>query len=82
MSKMVRISESSYEKLKKLEKAIGISKQSILEQALEKVAREQIFKQVSKSYEAIYAGPEAKKEFEEELAAWDTTLEDGLDDEW
>jgi hypothetical protein len=43
--------------------------------------RAAILEQVNASYAALRADPEAWQEYQAELAAWDVTLADGLDDD-
>ena len=47
----------------------------------ERLRRERILQATSKAYEALANDPEAWAEETEELAAWDITLADGLDED-
>lgn len=81
MSKMLRINEKIAEQLKELTKSTSLSRQKIVERALEKFSREQFLKQANREYEALKKDPKAYKEYLDEMAEWDTTLLDGLEDE-
>ncbi len=80
MSKLIRIDESTLQKLKRLEKDTGLSKQAILHQAVDNFLREKILRGINDAYEALRQDPEAWKEELEERALWDVTLSDGLED--
>lgn len=54
--------------------------QQILEVALEQYRRRQFLEALNAAYAAMHADPKAQAEEAEELALWDTTLADGLDD--
>lgn len=81
MSKLVRISDSSYEKLNHIAKRSGISKQDLLDKAIKNYEREAILKQASEAYDTLRNNPQAWQEEQEERELWDTTLQDGLEDE-
>lgn len=78
MSKLIRISQSSYDKLSDLEEALGKTKQQVIEKALKELEREQFFKRVNEEY---IKNPELLKEEKVLMEEWDVTLLDGLDDE-
>lgn len=80
MTKIVRISKNAYDKLNKLEVEIGASKQVIIEQALDKLMRENLIKRANKAYEKLKSNPQAWQEELEERATWESTITDGLED--
>ncbi len=77
----MRINIDTYDKLSQLAQDLGISKQRILDQALEKLRREKLFEKANKAYEAIQKDPKAWQEELDERALWDTTLSDGLEND-
>ncbi len=81
MSKIIRISKNAYERLNQLEEDMGASKQSIIEKALDRLARENLLKKANEAYEALRSDPEAWAEELRERGEWDVTLLDGLEDE-
>ncbi len=81
MTKLVRMGVDTYEKLTQLSKKSGISKQRVLDMALERYKRDQIMDEANRAYEAIKKDPAAWKEELDERALWDIALADGLDDE-
>lgn len=80
MSKLVRISKIAFEQLSQLAEDMGASKQIIIEQALGKLARENLLRRGNEAYAALKQNPELWKEELEEREEWDVTLEDGLKD--
>lgn len=80
MSKLIRISESAFEKLRQLEEASGKSKQTIIENILEKAMRENLLKKGNEAYERLRQDPKAWQEELEERQAWEQANNDGLED--
>lgn len=80
MSKMLRIDESLLKKLDDLSKDYGKSKKYILEKSLEIFEREQFLKKTNEEYELLIKNEQFIKEMNEDLEAWDSTLNDGLED--
>lgn len=81
MSKLILISEEACLRLNHIAKRTGSSKQLIIDEAIERLERENILNQVNEAYASQKKDPEKLREFEEEMALWDVTLSDGLDDE-
>lgn len=81
MSKILRVSEEAYSKLHQIALKSGSSKQEILDQALQNLERENILKQANEAYAAVKKDPKLWQEQQEELALWETSLADGLEDE-
>lgn len=79
MSKLVRISQGTYNKLSELVKEMGSSKQEILDQALEKLSRELFLKGVSEDYERLRSNPTSWQDYLEERAEWES-INDKLED--
>lgn len=81
MSRLIRVSEEAYIKLNQIVKRTGFSKQLIIDEAIERLERDYILKKANEAYANLKDDPEALREFKEEMALWDVTLSDGLDDE-
>lgn len=80
MSKLIRISESAFEKLRQLELESGDSKQTIIENVLERLMRENLLKKGNEAYEELRRNPEAWQNELEERKIWEQTDNDGLED--
>jgi hypothetical protein len=81
MSKILRISDEAYSKLHHITKKTGLSNQEAIDKALQNLERETILKQANEAYAAVKKDPVQWREHLEEIALWETTLEDGLKDE-
>jgi len=81
MSKLVRVSDESYSKLNSITKATGISRQDILDAALKQWEKDTLLRQANDAYAAMQQNSEEWAEEQRELALWDVTLKDGLEDE-
>ncbi len=81
MSKLIRVSEESFLKIHDMARRMGISKQDIIDEALDKLERTNIMKQANEAYARLRQDPQAWKEEIEERALWDITLKDGLEDD-
>ncbi len=81
MSKLMRISDSTVEKLESLSKLTGQSKQKLMDQAVILYTYEQTLRMANQQYAALKKDPKAWKEMQEEREEWDITLKDGLDDD-
>ena len=81
MSRLIRVSNTAYSKLDKIAENTGFSRQEVIDKAVENLERDLIFKQANEAYEAVKKDKKLWEEEQEELALWDTTLEDGLKDE-
>ncbi len=81
MSKIIRISQAAYEKLNQLEGELGMSKQSVIEKALDRLVRENLLKKSNEAYLALRKDPQALAEELEERSIWDSAVADGLEEE-
>jgi hypothetical protein len=81
MSKLIRVSDESYSKLKSIVKTTGASQQDIIDAALKNWERDLILKQANEAYMMLRKNDKEWAEEQEELQAWDATLNDGLEDE-
>lgn len=80
----IRVPVETRDLLNRLARTSGTSMQQVLETALEQYRRRQFLEALNTAYAALQADPQAQAEEAAELALWDTTLLDGLDDqeEW
>lgn len=76
----IRVSTETRELLNRLAQNSGTSMQHVLDTALEQYRRRQFLEALNTAYAALQADPQAQAEEAEELAAWDGTLLDGLED--
>jgi len=74
----VRVSEATRDLLRKLAAREGGSMQAVLEKALEAYRRREFLEGVNRGYAALRADPEQWADLEDERAAWDVTIADGL----
>lgn len=81
MSKILRVSDEAYSKLDQIAISTGSSKQDIIDKALENLERETFLKQANEAYAAMKKDPNQWREHLEEIAIWEATLADGLEDE-
>lgn len=81
MSKMTRISDATNAHLDDLCKETGKTRQSLIDEAVERLSRQYFLKKANAAYEKLHRNKKAQKESLEEQALWETTLEDGLADE-
>jgi len=81
MSKLMRINDSTVEKIEELSKITGQTKQKIMDRAITIYSYEQMLKKANEQYAILKSDPQAWKEMQHEREAWDTTLMDGLKDD-
>jgi hypothetical protein len=74
----VRVSESTHRALRRLIAVSGKSMTAVLERAVDRFEREQLFAEADAAWAAIQADPAAMAEIEAEQRLWDQTLMDGL----
>ncbi len=79
-SNTVRIDSSTHKTLQKLSAQTGQKMQEILGEAIELYRRKLFLEKANAAFAALKADPQAWKEEQEERAAWDVTLLDGLKD--
>ncbi len=83
MSAMVRVTDETHAALRDLSRELDEPMQEVLARAVEEYRRHRILELSNQAYAALRADPMALQEIQEELAAWDSTLADGLEaDEW
>lgn len=79
-STTVRISREARESLQKLSERTGRKLQDLLDEAVERYRRELFLKEANAAFAALRADKAAWAEEEEERAAWEGTLADGLEE--
>ncbi len=77
----VRVSETTHKALQALSSKEGKTMQDIIDKAIEDYRRKNFLEGLSQDFQALQEDPEAWKEHEEEMALWDNTLQDGLENE-
>lgn len=80
-SATVRISEQSHHWLRELAAQSGESMQAVFDKALEQYRRQQFLEKCHAAYCVLQQDPAAWADYQQEFAAWDATLLDGLEPE-
>lgn len=80
----IRIKESSRDILRDLAEQEGLPMQTILERAIESYRRQIFLTELNNAYATLHDDRKSWTEVEQERAAFDSTLEDGLgsDEMW
>jgi len=73
-----RISPPAHQLLRQLAREAGLPMQVVIENALELYRRQRFLEATNRAFQALRADTEAWRAEEEERAAWDTALADGL----
>jgi hypothetical protein len=76
----VRISERTYQSLRTLSDQRAESMQSVLDKAVEAYRRQRFLEELNSAYAALREDAPAWSELQEELAAWEATTGDGLEE--
>jgi hypothetical protein len=77
---MIRVSTDTRDLIMKLAKENQTSLGELVDVAVRRMERDQFWQQYNEDYERLKADPGAWKDYQDELQAWDATLQDGLDD--
>ena len=80
-SSTVRIDSSTHKVLQSLSAQTGRKMQEIMSVAVELYRRQLFLEKVNAAFAALKTDPQAWKEEQEERAAWDAALLDGLKDD-
>lgn len=75
----IRIRPESHKALKAIAAMTGHSLQDELDRAIEQRRRSLYLEGLSADYAALAENPKAMKEFQKEIALWDSTNNDGLE---
>lgn len=80
----IRIPVETHQKLRELAKKEHKGLGEIVDEAIDAWEMEQIWRQAEAAHARLRADPEAWKEWQDEIALWDSTLMDGIpaDDEY
>ena len=75
----VRITRKSKELLKELSRDTGTPMVEVLDSAIEDYRRRMVLEETNRAYGRLRSGSKDRNGLDPELAAWDTTLADGLE---
>jgi predicted transcriptional regulator len=81
MTTTVRISATAHEILKEESRATGRSMQAVLEDAIEHFRRRRFIADVNAAYSRVREDEQAWREVLNEREAWESTIDDGLNDD-
>lgn len=76
----IRVTQEAQNTIRELAEDYGVTMQEVIDKALKTLRREQFFAKLDEEYAALEADPEAWQDWQEEIASWDVTLNDGLED--
>ena len=79
-STTIRVSEKTHRVLQELASDMDAPMSDVVDHALELYRRQRMFARANTAYAALRADPIASAEWDAEIAAWDATLADGLED--
>jgi len=77
----IRVSLQVREQLAELAKAEGKPIGQFIQGLVAEHEKQQFFKQLAEDFRRLQSDPEAWADYQNEMAEWDTTLMDGLEDE-
>ena len=81
MAATVRVSAEAHEFLRELSKERGLSITQLVDEAIERLLREDFLQKVNEDFARLRQDPEAWAEELAERRLWDCTLMDGLEDD-
>ena len=76
----IRVRAKTHKMLKSLANSSGVSMQDVLDRAVEDFQRRAYLEGLKADYAALRADPKAARDFDKEVALWDRTNADGLED--
>ena len=76
----IRVKKDSYDTMKLMAKEKNMTMQDILDEAIKDYRKKEFFDKLNAAYTILKADTNARKEEEKERAAWDSALQDGLED--
>ena len=80
MTKMVRASDETLDRLRRLREVTGESTADLLDRAVELLEQDRFLDAANASFAALRADPAAWREEQSERDLWEGTLADGLTD--
>lgn len=81
MSKMIRVNEELSSKIDDISKVLKVSKHQVVQDAVDLLNRELFLKKTNSQYKYFLKNKKHFDDLQEEIAEWDATLLDGLEDE-
>lgn len=81
MTRMVRASDETLDRLRRLREVTGESTAELLDRAVELLEQDRFLDAANASFAALRADPDAWREDQSERDLWEGTLADGLTDE-
>lgn len=79
VSSIVRISSKAKETLEELARRSGEPMLCVIDKAIEDYRRRVFLEETNRAYAKLRADTKASKEFDREIAVWDSSLMDGLE---
>jgi len=76
----IRATQETRNTIRELAEKYGITMQEVVAEAVKTLRRQLFFAELDEACAALEAAPEACQEWQAEIAAWDVTLMDGLED--
>lgn len=76
----IRVSRKTRDRLHDLAKRSGVPMQEVVDKALELYYRQGLLAATNAAYAALRANPTSWQEAQDEMAEWDVTLSDGLEE--
>jgi hypothetical protein len=76
----IRVPQATHQRLRQLSEKRGRPIGEIVDEAARKLEDADFWAEVDASYVRLYDDPAARAEYEAELALWDSTLMDGLEE--
>jgi antitoxin MazE7 len=77
---MIRVSVETRDRLAEIAERKHTTIGELVEQASQRLYREEFWKEVRESYARLQADPEAWAEYKDEMRIWEATLMDGLEE--
>ena len=77
----IRVSIEVREKIAELSKAEGKTTAQLIKEMVEEREKQQFFEGLAEDFRRLRNDPEAWADYQNEIALWDSTLMDGLEDE-
>ena len=76
----IRVSTQTRNSLRELAQAVGLPMQKVIEQAIEQYQRQYLLRSANAAYAQLREDKPTWDTYQEEQAAWDVTINDGLED--
>src|ERR671910_3054805 len=76
----IRVPQETHHRLRELAEKRGARIGEVVDEATRRLEEADFWDEVNAAYDRLYADPVAKAEHEAEMALWDQTVADGLED--